>query len=369
MSNDRIERKIERPFTIVYNDFIDNSGVLSCTEKMVMLVLMRYGEKSFPSVPKIARSVGTTDRTVQNTIKSLIKKGIVKKEYRFSEKGDHTTNIYTIIDNAEVWAAKTEEEMKAAAEETELEKAMRIVKEHGGIVNFPENAKKPVSDMGVSEAGNLDNSSKFNKNDSAESEKSQEVEADQIDKNSQKPAEADQMNPKPAEIDSKSQVPGQSDRNSQEPTEADQTNQNPTGTAQKSQEVPEIDRNRQKSKETDRKEQYSMEFLHSHYGYDLIRPMHHAHDENVDSVFSVLYDVLNSKSAYIRVGQEEKPAEVVKSKLLKLDHECLEYVIQKFKDQTDRIQAPIPWLITVLYKGREQFDLDITNQVSHDMWT
>ena len=339
MSNDRIERKIERPFTIVYNDFIDNSGVLSCTEKMVMLVLMRYGEKSFPSVPKIARSVGATDRTVQNTIKSLIKKGIVKKEYRFSEKGDHTTNIYTIIDNAAVWAAKTEEEMKAAAKETELEKAMRIVKEHGGVINFPENAKLPTSDMAVSEVSNSDKSLKFNKNDSAEPEKSQEVEANRIDKNSQEPTEADQM--------------------SQEPTEA----------AQKCQEVPEIDRNRQKPKQTDRKEQYSMEFLHSHYRYDLIRPMHHAHDENVDSVFSVLYDVLNSKSAYIRVGQEEKPAEVVKSKLLKLDHECLEYVIQKFKDQTDRIQAPIPWLITVLYKGREQFDLDITNQVSHDMWT
>lgn len=299
MSNDKVERKIERPFTIVYNDFIDNSGVLSSCEKLVMLVLMRYGEKAFPSVPKIAKSIGATDRTVQKTIKSLIEKGIVKREYRFSEKGDHTTNVYTIIDSAAVWAAKSEEEMKAAAEETELERAMRIIKEHGGTVNFPGNAKLLTSDTGISEASNSKNSLNDNKNDTVKSEKSQEPEQTTFDK----------------------------------------------------------------------KEQYPMDFIHNYFGYDSIRAMHHAHDDNVDSVFSVLYDALNTKGAYIRIGQEDKPAEVVKGKLLKLDHECIEYTIQKFKEQTDRIQAPIPWILAVLYKSREQFDLDITNQVNHDMWT
>lgn len=299
MSSDKVERKIERPFTIVYNDFIDNSGVLSSCEKLVMLVLMRYGEKAFPSVPKIAKSIGATDRTVQKTIKSLIEKGIVKREYRFSEKGDHTTNVYTIIDSAAVWAAKTEEGMKAAAEETELERAMRIVREHGGIINFPGNEKTPVSDTGISEKGALDDNmlnNLINENDTVKTKKSQESDSETADK----------------------------------------------------------------------KEPYSMEYLRGLYGYEALK-LKYPHENNIDSIFSVLYDTLNSQREYIRIGQEDKPAAVVKGKLLKINSECIEYAINKFHEQTDRIQSPLAWMLTVLYKSREQSDLDITNRVKHDL--
>ena len=61
----------------------------------------------------------------------------------------------------------------------------------------------------------------------------------------------------------------------------------------------------------------------------------------VDSVFSVLYDTLNSSIINIPIGKELKPTVIVISKLLKLDCWDLLYVIEKYNSQVTEIYSPV----------------------------
>lgn len=59
---------------------------------------------------------------------------------------------------------------------------------------------------------------------------------------------------------------------------------------------------------------------------------------------------------------------VVISKLMKLDYSEIMYAIDKFAEQTERIKNPTAYMLTLLYNAKEQMNLDITNQVQHDMY-
>ena len=89
--------------------------------------------------------------------------------------------------------------------------------------------------------------------------------------------------------------------------------------------------------------------------------------QDIDVVMNILYDTLNTKTDTIRINRENKPASVVKAKLLKLNSSHILYVIKKYKEQTEKINNPEGYIITLLYKASEQMHLDINNQVMHDL--
>ena len=43
------------------------------------------------------------------------------------------------------------------------------------------------------------------------------------------------------------------------------------------------------------------------------------------------------------------------------------YAIKKYTEQTEKIKNPISYMRTLLYNAPEQFNLDIQNQIVHDM--
>ena len=59
---------------------------------------------------------------------------------------------------------------------------------------------------------------------------------------------------------------------------------------------------------------------------------------------------------------------VVIGKLMKLSPGDILYAIDQFEKQTDRIQNPEAYMKTLLYKAKEQRELDLTNQVMNDMY-
>ncbi len=64
------------------NELLDRQD-LTIYEKMIYIVIARYvgkEDKAFPSVPTIAKKGSMSERQVQNIIKSLVKKGLIKKE-------------------------------------------------------------------------------------------------------------------------------------------------------------------------------------------------------------------------------------------------------------------------------------------------
>lgn len=122
--------------------------------------------------------------------------------------------------------------------------------------------------------------------------------------------------------------------------------------------------NPEKSQELER---YSLEQIKEHFDYNIMVHDNPYKQKSIDMIMNILYDNLNTSKKTIRVSGEDKPAMVVQSKLMKLDNSCIMYAIEKFSENTERVKNPISYMLTILYKAQEQYDLDIQNQVSHDM--
>lgn len=124
-------------------------------------------------------------------------------------------------------------------------------------------------------------------------------------------------------------------------------------------------KNDEKSQEV--AERYSLEDVKTLYGYDdmlLVRP---EAAKMCDVVMNVLYKTLNATSTHIKVAGQDRPTMAVIGKLHKLTADEIFYAIDKYEAQTDRIHSPEAYLLTLLYNAFEQMELDISNQVKHDM--
>lgn len=122
------------------------------------------------------------------------------------------------------------------------------------------------------------------------------------------------------------------------------------------------------SKESQEVERYSLVEIRAYYEYDIMVNDNPFAKNDIDSVMDILHTNLNTTKKTIRIGGEDKPAMVVISKLMKLTYSEIMYAIDKFKEQTDRIKNPTAYMLTLLYNSKEQMNLDISNQVQHDMY-
>lgn len=122
------------------------------------------------------------------------------------------------------------------------------------------------------------------------------------------------------------------------------------------------------SKKSQEAERYSLEEIKQIYDYDIMIIDNPYSKNDIDSVMEILHTALNSTKKTIRIGGEDKPTMVVIGKLMKIGYSEVMYCIEKFKEQTERIKNPSAYMLTLLYNSKEQMNLDISNQVQHDMY-
>lgn len=115
-------------------------------------------------------------------------------------------------------------------------------------------------------------------------------------------------------------------------------------------------------------ERYTLEQIQQLFSYEAMVHDYPNEQEHIDSVMSILHTAMNTTKATIRIAGEDKPAMVVIGKLMKLNNESILYAIRKFQEQTERVKNPTAYMLTILYNAPEQFHLDITNQVQHDLF-
>lgn len=99
-----------KPYTIIYNDFLDFEGLHS-KEKLILVLLMRYGatcknNANFPTTRTLARKTGMSERSVQYILKKLIEKNLLIRQTRFSKSKQQISNAYIIDDNPNLWKNK-----------------------------------------------------------------------------------------------------------------------------------------------------------------------------------------------------------------------------------------------------------------------
>ena len=106
-------------------------------------------------------------------------------------------------------------------------------------------------------------------------------------------------------------------------------------------------------------EKYSMDDIKALYEYDSLVADRSKAD--VDAVFNILYDALNTTRDTIRVMKEDKPRNVVISRLMKLEYYDIIEVIDGYNKQTEPIEYPDRYILTQLYKVKEQSHLKLMN--------
>lgn len=114
-------------------------------------------------------------------------------------------------------------------------------------------------------------------------------------------------------------------------------------------------------------ERYTLDQIKQLFDYDIMIQDNPYRQHDIDSVMNILYTTMNTTKATIRIAGEDKPSMVVVGKLMKLSYSEIMYAIEKYQEQTERIKNPTSYMLTLLYNSKEQMNLDITNQVSHDM--
>lgn len=113
-------------------------------------------------------------------------------------------------------------------------------------------------------------------------------------------------------------------------------------------------------------ERYSIGDIRELYEYNSLIIQYPQKQTDIDIVFDILYDVLNTQKQTIRVNGEEKSSMVVIGKIMKLQSDDLIFSINKFHEQTDRIKNVKAYLLTILYNAKEQSYLDLMNLGHHN---
>lgn len=110
---------------------------------------------------------------------------------------------------------------------------------------------------------------------------------------------------------------------------------------------------------------FSLDDIKIIYNYDILVLDQPHNKADVDAVMKILFDTLNSTKDTIRVCGENKPRAVVVGVLMKLDYMDIAYSIDRFHKTKVRSSAE-GLMLTLLYKAKEQQQLEISNDVNNE---
>lgn len=90
--------------------------------------------------------------------------------------------------------------------------------------------------------------------------------------------------------------------------------------------------------------------------------------EMFEEIYNIICDVVCVKRKIIRIGGEDYPYELVKSRFLKLNHSHVEYVRGRLQETTTKITNIRAYLLTALYNAPATISHFYQQEVQHDMY-
>ena len=102
--------------------------------------------------------------------------------------------------------------------------------------------------------------------------------------------------------------------------------------------------------------------------YDFLIRNHRFSEKDIEEIFGVMLDTVCSTKAIIRVGGDDKPADIVKSQLLKLDSGHIEFVLDCLNENTSKIRNIRQYLLAALYNAPHTISNYYGALVNHDMY-
>ena len=99
----------------------------------------------------------------------------------------------------------------------------------------------------------------------------------------------------------------------------------------------------------------------------LLHDLPYDHDR-IDEIVELMVETVCSTRKYIRVAGEDYPADVVKSRLLKLDAEHIRFVFDCLKENTTKVRNIKQYLLTTLFNAPTTIGNYYSALVNHDMY-
>lgn len=102
-------------------------------------------------------------------------------------------------------------------------------------------------------------------------------------------------------------------------------------------------------------------------GYDRLRDRYPYDVEAIDEIVELMLDVICAKRRYTRVSGSDFSQETVKSRLLKLDFEHIQFVLDGLRENITKVRNIKQYLLAALYNAPITISNYYAALVSHDM--
>ena len=102
--------------------------------------------------------------------------------------------------------------------------------------------------------------------------------------------------------------------------------------------------------------------------YDYLIQSHQLDRDRLDELVELMVDTVCSRRETIRIAGDDYPAEVVKSRFLKLDSSHIEYVLDRMWENTTYVRNIKKYLLAALYNAPATIGSYYTSLVSHDLY-
>ena len=105
-------------------------------------------------------------------------------------------------------------------------------------------------------------------------------------------------------------------------------------------------------------ENISIDALYSDYPYD---------HEMIDGIAALMLEVVMSRSESMLIASNRYPAEIVKSRILKLNSEHIRYVMKCMKDNTTKVSNIRKYMLASLFNAPITMGAYYQAEVNYDM--
>lgn len=109
------------------------------------------------------------------------------------------------------------------------------------------------------------------------------------------------------------------------------------------------------------------EIIKDNIGYDALIYDHRFDKDRIDEILDLILETVCTARKTLRIAGDDYPAELVKSKFLKLDSSHIEFVLDCMKQNTTKIRNIKQYLRAVLFNAPSTIDNYYTALVAHDM--
>lgn len=121
-------------------------------------------------------------------------------------------------------------------------------------------------------------------------------------------------------------------------------------------------------KGTDTRAEYRDYFIRT-LNLDILKERNPYDDGQIDEILEIILDAVCSNRKQIRIAGDDKPVQVVKSQLMKLDSSHIEFVLDCMKQNTTQIRNVKQYILAALYNAPLTINNYYQSLVQHDMAT